>query len=242
MFAIFRKEITLFFSSLIGYIAIGVFLILTGLFLWVLPDFNVFDNKYATLEQLFTIAPFVFMFLIPAITMRSFAEEQKTGTIEILSTKPVTDFQIVFGKYLAGLVLIMFSLLPTLLYFYTVYDMAVPHGNVDTGATWGSYIGLVFLGGSYLAIGLFASSLTDNQIVSFIVGMFLCFFFFQLLDYLHGLSFLQGSEGIFEALSIQTHYTSISRGVVDTRDLIYFLSFIAVFLFGTKTIIGSRKW
>jgi ABC-2 type transport system permease protein len=186
----------------------------------VLTDFNVFDGKYATLEELFSIAPFVFIFLIPAITMRSFAEEQKTGTIEILSTKPVTDFQIVFGKYLAGLVLIMFSLLPTLLYFYTVYDLAVPTGNVDTGATWGSYIGLVFLGGSYLAIGLFASSLTDNQIVSFIVGMFLCFFFYQLLDYLRSLSFLQGADNIFEALSIQTHYTSISRGVVDTREKI----------------------
>jgi ABC-2 type transport system permease protein len=242
MLAIFRKEITLFFSSLIGYIAIGVFLVITGLFLWVLTDFSIFDNKYATLEQLFTIAPFVFMFLIPAITMRSFAEEQKTGTIEILSTKPVTDFQIVFGKYMAGLVLVVFSLLPTLLYFYTVYYLATPVGNVDTGATWGSYIGLLFLGGSYLAVGLFASAITDNQIVSFIVGMFLCFFFFQLLDYLRDLPILQGAGEVFEALSIQTHYTSISRGVVDTRDLVYFLSFIAVFLFGTKTVIGSRKW
>jgi ABC-2 type transport system permease protein len=242
VFAIFRKEITLFFSSLIGYIAIGVFLVFTGLFMWVLNDFNVFDNEYATLEQLFEIAPFVFLFLIPAITMRSFAEEQKTGTIEILSTKPVTDFEIVFGKYLAGLVLIMFSLLPTLLYFYTVYELAVPQGNMDTGATWGSYIGLVFLGGAYLAMGLFASSLTDNQIVSFIVGMFLCFFFYQLLDYLRGLSFFESADIVWESLSIKTHYTSISRGVVDTRDLVYFITFIAVFLFGTKTIIGSRKW
>lgn len=242
MYAIFKKEITLFFSSLIGYITIGVFLLAVGLFMWVLPDFNIFDNNYATLEQLFSIAPFVFMFLIPAITMRSFAEEQKTGTIEILSTKPVTDFQIVMGKFWAGMVLVIFSLLPTLLYFYTVSDLAVPKGNIDTGATWGSYIGLLFLGGAYLAIGLFASSLTDNQIVSFIVGMFLCFFFYQLLDFLRGLSFLNGADALFESISIQSHYTSISRGVVDTRDLIYFISFIAVFLLTTKTIIQSRKW
>jgi ABC-2 type transport system permease protein len=194
------------------------------------------------LEQLFSIAPFVFLFLIPAITMRSFAEEQKTGTIEILSTKPVTDFQIVMGKFWAGMVLVIFSLLPTLLYFYTVSNLAVPQGNVDTGATWGSYIGLLFLGGAYLAIGLFASSLTDNQIVSFIVGMFLCFFFYQLLDFLRGLSFMNAGDSLFEAISIQSHYTSISRGVVDTRDLVYFMSFIGVFLLSTKTIIQSRKW
>ncbi|MGZ5244061.1 MAG: gliding motility-associated ABC transporter permease subunit GldF [Bacteroidia bacterium] len=242
MYAIFKKEITLFFSSLIGYITIGVFLLAVGLFMWVLPDFNIFDNNYATLEQLFSIAPFVFMFLIPAITMRSFAEEQKTGTIEILSTKPVTDFQIVMGKFWAGMVLVIFSLLPTLLYFYTVSDLAVPKGNIDTGATWGSYIGLLFLGGAYLAIGLFASSLTDNQIVSFIVGMFLCFFFYQLLDFLRGLSFMNAGDSLFEAISIQSHYTSISRGVVDTRDLVYFVSFIGVFLLTTKTIIQSRKW
>lgn len=242
MYAIFKKEITLFFSSLIGYITIGVFLLANGLFIWVLPEFSIFDYGYATLEQLFNLAPFVFMFLIPAITMRSFAEEQKTGTIEILSTKPVTDLQIVLGKYFAGMVLVIFSLLPTLLYFYTVSNLAVPQGNVDTGATWGSYIGLLFLGGAYLAIGLFASSLTDNQIVSFIVGMFLCFLFYQLLDFLRGLTFLSATDPLFESISISTHYTSISRGVVDTRDLVYFISFIAVFLLTTKTIIQSRKW
>jgi ABC-2 type transport system permease protein len=240
--AIFKKEINIFFSSLIGYIAIGVFLVANGLFIWVLPNFNVFDNGYATLDQLFEIGPFVFMFLIPAITMRSFAEEQKTGTIEIISTKPVTDMQIVLGKYFAGLVLVIFSLLPTLLYFYTVSDLAYPKGNVDTGATWGSYLGLTFMGAVYLAIGLFASALTDNQIVSFIVGMFMCFFFYQLLDFLKELSFLNSMNGFFDALSLQNHYTSISRGVVDTRDVIYFLSFICVFLFSTKTVIESRKW
>jgi ABC-2 type transport system permease protein len=242
MLAIFKKEINLFFSSLIGYISIGVFLVLTGMFMWILPNYNIFDFGFATLDQLFTIGPFVFLFLIPAITMRTFAEEQKTGTIEIISTKPVTDFQIVFGKYLAGLVLVIFSLLPTLLYFYTVSDLAFPKGNVDTGAAWGSYIGLLFIGGAYLAIGLFASSVTDNQIVSFILGMFLCFFFFQLLDFLKDISFLTSFNSIFDALSLQSHYLSISKGVLDTRDLVYFVTFIGIFLFSTKTVIQSRKW
>jgi len=242
MLAIFKKEINLFFSSLIGYISIGVFLVLTGMFMWVLPNFNIFDYGYATLDQLFNIGPNVFLFLIPAITMRSFAEEQKNGTIEIISTKPVTDFQIVLGKYLAGLVLVLFALLPTLLYFYTVSDLAFPKGNVDAGAAWGSYIGLLFVGGAYLAIGLFASSVTDNQIVSFILGMFLCLFFFQIVDWLKEISFLTSFDAIFDALSLQSHYTSISRGVLDTRDLVYFLSFISVFLFSTKTVIASRKW
>ena len=242
MIAIFKKEINLFFSSLIGYISIGVFLALTGMFMWILPQYNIFEYGFATLDQLFTIGPFVFLFLIPAITMRTFAEEQKTGTIETISTRPVTDFQIVFGKYLAGLVLILVSLLPTLLYFYTIYDLAYPVGNVDTGAAWGSYLGLLFIGGAYLSIGLFASSLTDNQIVSFILGMFLCFFFFQLLDFMKEISFLTPFDSVFNALSLQSHYTSISRGVLDTRDLVYFISFIGIFLFSTKTVIASRKW
>ncbi|MDQ3071747.1 MAG: gliding motility-associated ABC transporter permease subunit GldF [Bacteroidota bacterium] len=242
MFALFKKEITLFFSSLIGYIAIGVFLIACGLFIWVLPDFNVLNYGYATLEQLFSLAPFVFLFLIPAITMRSFAEERKSGTIEILSTKPVTDMEIVGGKYFAGLVLVLFSLLPTLFYYYTIQQLAVPGSSIDAGATWGSYIGLLFLAGAYLAIGLFASALTDNQIVAFIAGMFLCFFFFQLLDFLRGLSGLQPIDSLLEAVSIQSHYHSISRGVVDSRDIVYFITFILAFLFGTKTLIQSRKW
>ena len=210
--------------------------------MWILPQYNIFEYGFATLDQLFTIGPFVFLFLIPAITMRTFAEEQKTGTIETISTRPVTDFQIVFGKYLAGLVLILVSLIPTLLYFYTIYNLAYPVGNVDTGAAWGSYLGLLFIGGAYLAVGLFASSLTDNQIVSFILGMFLCFFFFQLLDFMKDISFLAKFDSLFDALSLQSHYTSISRGVLDTRDLVYFISFIGIFLFSTKTVIASRKW
>lgn len=238
MIAIFRKEINLFFSSLIGYISIAIFLIANGLFIWVIPNYNVFDGGYATLSQLFYIGPLVFLFLIPAITMRTFAEEKKTGTIEIISTNPVTDFQIVMGKYLAGLVLVLFSLLPTLIYFYTIAYL----GNIDTGATWGSYIGLMFIGAVYLSIGMFASALTDNQIIAFILSLFLCFFFYQLLDLLRLISFLQPFDAFFEAVGIQSHYTSISKGVIDTRDVVYFLSFIGVFLVMTKTVIQSRKW
>ena len=241
MFSIFKKEITLFFSSLIAYISIGVFLVITSIFLWVLPD-NILHDGYATLDRLFSIGPIVFLFLIPAITMRSFAEEQNTGTIEILSTKPVTDFQIILGKYFAGLVLVIFSLLPTLLYYYTINTLAVPAGNVDHGATIGSYMGLLFVGGAYLAIGIFASSITDNQIVAFIIGLILCVFFFILLDFFAEMSIFSSVEWLFAMFSIQAHYLSISRGIVDTRDVVYFLSFITVFLFLTRTIIQRRRW
>jgi ABC-2 type transport system permease protein len=242
MIAIFRKEINIFFSSLIAYIVIGVFLVANGLFIWLLPDTNVFDFGFATLDQLFSVAPWVFMFLIPAITMRFFAEEKKSGTIEILATKPVTDLQIVMGKYLAGVALVIFALLPTLLYFYTIYDLSTPVGNVDIGATWGSYLGLLFLGGAYVAMGIFASSVTDNQIVSFILGAFLCFFFYALIDWVRGIAFLAGIDPALELLSLDTHYASISRGIVDTRDILYFLGFIGVFIMITKTFIESRKW
>jgi ABC-2 type transport system permease protein len=241
MIAIFKKELSVFFSSLIGYIAIGVFLLATGLFTWILKE-NLFENGYASLDILFGIGPIVFIFLIPAITMRSFAEEQKSGTIEILSTKPVTDIQIVLGKYLAGLVLVLFSLAPTLLYYYTVLALQAPGAGMDTGATWGSYIGLFFLGAVYLAIGLFASSITDNQIVAFITGMFLCFFFYNLLDYLKDLNMFNPLNFFFDAFSIQSHYVSISRGVLDTRDVVYFLSFILFFIYLTKIIIQRRKY
>jgi ABC-2 type transport system permease protein len=241
MYAIFKKEITLFFSSLIAYIAIGVFLLLTGLFLWVLPG-NIFEEGFAGLDQFFDYAPRVLMLLIPAITMRSFAEEKKTGTIEILSTKPVTDMQIILGKFFAGLVLVLFSLIPTFFFYYTVYQLADPTGNMDTGATWGSYIGLFFAGGAYLAIGIFASAITDNQIVAFIVGLFMCFFFYMMLNYLPGIEVFRHFDWLFEAFSIQSHYISISRGIVDTRDIVFFISFITAFLFLTKMNIQRRRW
>ena len=243
MFTIFLKEINVFFSSLIGYLALAVFFLVTGLFLWIFPDTSLLEYGYATLDYLFILAPWIFMFLIPAITMRSFAEEIKSGTIELLATRPITDLQIIMGKYFAAFVLVIFALIPTLLYFYTIYSLGAPAGNIDTGAVWGSYIGLFFLAACFVAIGIFASAITSNQIVAFILAVFLCFFFFQAFDYLSRLNIFYATfDNIVELIGINSHYNSISRGVVDTRDVVYFLSFISIFILLTKTVLESRKW
>lgn len=242
MFSIFKKEIRSFLSSLIAYVVMIVFLVAIGLFMWVLPDYNVFDTGYSDLNTLFTMAPWVFIFLISAITMRSFSEEKKSGTIEIITTKPVSDFSIILGKYFAGVMLVLFSLIPTLLYFYTVYQLGAPKGNIDVGATWGSYLGLLFLASCFVAIGIFASAITDNQIVSFIVSMFLCYCFYSVFDLLANFNLLGSYDRIVSALGINAHYQSISRGVIDSRDLLYFLSFITAFIWATKTVFSSRKW
>jgi ABC-2 type transport system permease protein len=242
MLSIFKKEIRSFLSSLIAYVVILVFLLVIGLFTWVFADGNVLAQGYANLDVLFFMAPWVFVFLISAITMRSFSEEIKQGTFEVLSTKPITDLQIVLGKYLASVSLIVFAILPTLLYFYSVYQLGLPKGNIDVGATWGSYIGLVLLGASYAAIGVFSSAVTPNQIVAFILSMFLCFFFYVGFDQLSNLSLFGGLDSWVQSLGIQVHYDSISRGVVDTRDVVYFGSIIACFLGLTLVVLDSRKW
>jgi ABC-2 type transport system permease protein len=243
MFTLFRKEINGFLNSLIGYIVIIVFLLVAGLFLWVLPlDSNILDFGYASIDGLFVIAPFVFLFLIPAITMRSFADEKKSGTIEILMTLPLNDLRVIMAKYLAGLVLVIFSLIPTLVYYFTVYRLGLPPGNLDAGSMWGSYIGLVFLGAAFVSIGIFASSLTDNQIVSFIIAVFLCGIFYMGFELIYSV-LGTGSLGLMvQSLGISAHYSSISRGVIDTRDVIYFLSISALFIFLTRLSLESRKW
>lgn len=243
MLTIFRKEINAFFTSLIGYIVIGVFLVLMGLFMWVFPDFSILASPYASLDTLFTIAPLVFTFLIPAITMRLIAEEKQTGTLELLVTRPVTDVQIVMGKYFAALMLVVFALLPTILYYITVYILGSPPGNLDSGAIFGSYIGLLFLAGAFVAIGLFASSLTNNQIVAFVLATFLCFFVFNAFQMLSSLPVFVGkSDDLIQSFGIEYHYNSISRGVIDTRDVVYFLSVTAVFLAATVVSLGRRTW
>ncbi len=243
MFTLFKKEISGFFSSFTGYIVIIVFLIINSLFMWVFPGANnVLDAGYANLDTLFTISPWVFLFLAPAVTMRMFADEKKSGTIELLYTKPLSDFQIIFAKYLAGLVLTLFSILPTLVYFYSVYKLGNPVGNIDTGGTWGSFIGLFFLSAIYVAIGVLASSFTENQIVAFIIGMLLCFIVFIGFDYVSGLEVFSKIDGFVINLGINEHYKSMSRGVIDSRDMIYFVSVIAFFLLITKTVLQSRKW
>jgi ABC-2 type transport system permease protein len=242
MLTIFRKELTAFFSSLIGYVAIAVFLILIGLIMWVFPN-NAFDFGYANLDILFINAPMVFMLLIPAVTMRLFSEEKKAGTLEIIATRPVTELQIILGKYFAALVLVIISLLPTFLYYYTISQLATPVGNVDAGAIRGSYIGLCLLSATFISIGVFASALTDNQIVAFILAAFLCFVFYLAFDALSGLGMFGGKvDDIIQTVGIQYHYESISRGVVDSRDVIYFLSLIVIFILSTKTALESRKW
>ena len=214
-----------------------------GLFLWVLQtDSNIIDNGYSNIDGLFILAPWVFLFLIPAITMRSFADEKKAGTIELLLTRPLTDLQIITAKYLAGFILVLFSLLPTLIYYYSVHKLGNPVGNIDTGGMWGSYIGLLFLGGAFVSIGIFASAVTDNQVVSFILALFLCFFFYTGFDFISSFSLFGKIDNIILALGINHHYGSMSRGVIDTRDVIYFLTLIAIFIFSTRTVLESRKW
>lgn len=243
MLAIYRKEINAFFASLIGYIVIGVFLVLMGLTLWVFPDYSVLDGHYANLDTLFAIAPMVFMFLIPAVTMRMLAEENQSGAIELLVTRPISDWQIVLGKFFAGLSLVFFALLPTGLYYLTVYQLGAPAGNLDSGGIAGSYVGLLLLAAAFSAIGLFASSLTNNQIVAFVLATFLCFFVLLAFDFLSRLPVFFGkTDDIVQALGLQYHYDSISRGVIDSRDVVYFISVIALFLSATVLALGRRSW
>lgn len=243
MIALLKKEIRSFLSSLIGYITITVFLLLISLFMWVLKtDSNILENGYATIDPLFIIAPWVFLFLIPAITMRSFADEKKGGTIELLLTRPLTDLQIILAKYLAGFILVLFSLLPTLIYYYSVHKLGNPIGNIDTGGMWGSYIGLLFLGAAFVSIGIFASAITNNQVVSFILGLFLCFFAYIGFEYISSFDLFGKVDDLILTLGINQHYTSMSRGVIDTRDIIYFISIIAIFIVATRTVLESRKW
>ena len=243
MLTLFKKEVTGFLNSLIGYIVIAVFLLVNGLFLWVFPlESNIIDYGYANLDGLFLIGPFVFLFLIPAITMRFFADEKKSGTIELLMTKPLTDLQVILAKYLAGVVLVVLSVLPTLIYFFSVYQLGSPKGNIDTGGMWGSYIGLLFLGASFVAIGLFSSSITDNPIISFIVAVALSGFIYLGFDFIYSLDFFGNFDLFIKTLGINNHYSAMSKGVIDTRDALYFLSLISLFLLFTKMSLESRKW
>lgn len=242
MYALVKKEVRGFLSLLIGYIVISVFLLLVGLFLWVFPfNYNIPDSGYARLDSLFDLAPWVFLFLIPAITMRSFAEERRNGTIELLFTKPLTDTQIILSKYVGGLVLVIFSLIPTIIYYYSVNVLGDPPGNIDNGGTFGSYIGLLLIGATFVAIGVFCSSLTQNQVVAFIVAVFLCFFLYLGFEFLASFSRFGKFDGLVRGIGIYEHYQSIKRGVVDTRDLLYFITVIALFILFTKFILEKRK-
>lgn len=242
MISILYKEISGFFTSLVAYMTMAAFLLVTGLFLWVFPDSSILDYGYAGLDSFFNIAPYLFIFLIPAITMRSLAEEKKDGTFELLATRPLSDWDIVLGKFFASLAIVVLTLLPTLIYYFSVYQLGITKGNIDTGAVIGSYIGLVLLGSAFTSIGIFASSLGKNQIIVFTFSVFICFFSFSGFDSISSIISLQGIASFLTGLGINQHYQSVSRGVLDTRDLIYFLSFTGLFLLLTKTILGGRKW
>ena len=243
MFPIFLKEVNTFFSSLIGYIVMSVFLVTMGLFMFVFPDTSLLNYQYASLDQLFAIAPMIFLFLIPAVTMRSFSEEYQAGTIELLSTKPISDYGIILGKYFACLLLVAFTLVPTVLYYYTVSELGASEDTLDSGAILGSYIGLFFLAAVFTAIGLFASSLSSNQITGFVLATFLCFLLYYGFFFVSKLPFFIGrGDDFVERIGIDFHYQSISRGVLDSRDIIYFLSVSALFLVFTHFVIEKRKW
>ena len=243
MFTLYKKELRGFFSSITGYLIIGVFLVLTGLMLWVLKsDFNIMDYGYAGLDGLFLIGPFLYLFLIPAITMRSMAEERRIGTMEMLMTRPLSDWAIVWAKFLAAWTLVLISLLPTLVAYFSVYALGDPVGNIDTGGVVGSYIGLLLLGGAFVAIGLFCSSLSSNQIVSFVLAALLCAVSYLGFESLYRMSLFGNADLFVKALGTAHHYESISRGVVDTRDVIYFASVMALFLMATRMVLQSRMW
>lgn len=240
MFALIRKEINTFFSSAVGYLVIAIFLILNGLFLWVFKgQFNILDSGFADLSPFFQIAPWILLFLIPAVTMRSFAEEKRQGTLEVLITKPIKNWQLVLGKYLGSLSLILIALIPSLLYILTIYQLGKPIGNLDIGSTIGSYIALLLLAASYTAMGIFSSSITNNQIVAFLIALFLCFVFYFGFSGLANYNLPEAIHTFLEQLGMQLHYERISQGILDTRDIFYFLS--SILLFVVLTIIILKK-
>jgi ABC-2 type transport system permease protein len=243
MKALYLKELRSFLGSMIGYIFIAIFLILNSLFLWVFSyETNILDGGTADLKSFFGISPIIFIILIPAITMRSFSEEKRTGTIELLFTKPITDLSIILTKFFAGVTLVIISILPTLIYYFTVHQLGDPVGIVDDGATITSYFGLILIGACLVSVGIFASSITNSQIVAFIISMFLSWFLFLGLDLLAVYSQLGGLDLVLRNLGMMEHYTSCQKGVIDTRDIFYFLSFIFVFILSTKLVLQSRKW
>ena len=241
MWAIFKKEISSFFSSPIAYLIIGLFLVLSGLFLWVFQGpYNIFDYGFADLSNFFLLAPWIFLFIIPAICMKSISEEIKLGTLELLYIKPPSIWQVVLGKYSAAVLLSVLAVIPTLIYLLALNELGTTVGNLDVGLAMGSYIGLFFLILTYASISLFASSITDNQIVAFIGALALCFVFFYISEGLATL-FQDGGSALFiKSLGLKVRFESMARGVLDTRDLVYFISLSFIFLYLTVNQLKNR--
>jgi gliding motility protein gldF len=241
MIAIFRKELTLFFSTLTGYVSGGLFLLLSALFLWLLPGWgNVFETNIASLTPLFVMSPWLFLILVPAVTMRMFAEEQREGTLELLVSRPVSITEIVLGKYLASLVLVLLMLLPTAIFAIILNQYVASASSIDIGAMLGSYLGLLLLAAVYAAIGLFASTLTANSVVAFLLGVLTCVFVYVGFSEI-ALLFSGKLQYVLSSLGIEEHYRSIRRGVVDTRDVLYFLSVLFLFLYSAVRILKMRR-
>jgi ABC-2 type transport system permease protein len=234
MWMICKKEWVQFFSSLTGYIAIIIFLLLNGLFLFVFPDTSLLDFGYSSLNGFFDLAPWLLLFLVPTVTMRSLADEYKAGTFELLKTLPLTSAQIIWGKFFGALFIIIAALLPTILYSISIQQLSST-GGIDMGGTIGSYIGLVFLASVFTAVGICTSSFTNNTVVAFITGAFLCFILYSGFDAISKLPIFKGNFDYYiEMLGINFHYKNISRGVIDTRDVIYFAGVIVLFLLVTQ--------
>lgn len=243
MLAIFRKEINGFFSSLTGYVVIVVFLLINSLFMWVFPgEWNIFDRGYAGLDTLFFISPWVFLFLVPSVTMRMIAEEKRLGTIELIYSKPISERGFVYGKFFASVALVILALLPGIIYYISVYRLGETPGNLDRGGTMGAFIGLFFLASVYASAGIFASSLTDNQVIAFMIAVLICFILYMGFD---SFAYLPGLKELGEfviRLGINEHYKSVSRGVIDIKDIAYFLGVIGIFTELTVFSLQSRKW
>ncbi|OHX67918.1 gliding motility-associated ABC transporter permease subunit GldF [Flammeovirga pacifica] len=242
MWQIFSRELSSFFSAVLGYLVVSVFLVMMGLFVWVFPQTSILEGSYASLDTLFNIAPYVFMFLLPAITMRGLAEEKKTGTLELLFTRPITDTQIVVGKFLAAWATALIALIPTFVYYYSVYNLGAPKGNIDTAGVLGSYLGLALLAGGFAAIGTFASSITSSQIISFIVAVVICFACYDGISSIASIPALQDYAYSIGLWGVDFHYRSLSRGLIDSRDILYFCSLIIIALSMARLSLSSRNW
>jgi len=239
MISLIKKELTAFFASAVGYLVIGLFLLANGLLLWVFKsDFNILNAGFANLTSFFNITPWLFFFLIPAITMRSFVDEKNIGTYELLKTKPLTTIQLVLGKYFGALFLILLALLPSLIYVFSVYQLANPISNIDFGPIIGAYLGLIFIASSYTAIGIFSSAISQNQIVAFLIAVVICLLFYFGFEALSNIDLFK--EFNLELVGMKYHYESITKGILDTRDLIYFISISLIFLGITYKIIDTH--
>jgi ABC-2 type transport system permease protein len=242
MRALYLKEISSFLSSIIGYIFILIYLIASGLFHWVITEnTNLLEGTEADLIPFFNLSPVIFLILIPAITMRSIAEERRTGTIELLFTRPISDIKILLAKYFASVTLLIVAILPTFIYYYSMYTLSQDPTSFDHGAAITSYIGLILLGATFIAIGIFASSFTSSQIVAFILAMFLCWLFYDGFTLLGSFNLMGKFDSIIQYFGISFHYDAIKKGVIDTKNIVYFLSVIVFFMFAALTVIKSLK-